>query len=137
MSQTLLYRLFGLGRPPKAMKPTLEGEGIVLVDEGIGGSITFRDFRAPGRRYRHRKSWFTGSLVVTEVRFAAYGFSRPLINVPLERSYLAKLDGAVEHDGTVLRVAFESGDFHDDWSGGIECRFRTAKAPLFMEWIAT
>lgn len=47
------------------MRPVLAAEGIVLEDEGVSGSVTFRDFRAPGRRYSLRKSWFLGSLVVT------------------------------------------------------------------------
>ena len=35
----------------------------------------------------------------------------------------------------VLMVTFESSDFHEDWSGTIECRFRTDKARLFLERI--
>ena len=133
MSKTLLHRLFGFGNLPKAMRPILEREGIVLAEEGIGGSITFRKFRAPGRRYSYRKNWFTGSLVVTELRFAAFAFRRPVINVPIEGPHIGKLAGSLEKDGNVLVVAFESADFHDDWSGAIECRFRTTKARLFLE----
>ncbi len=133
MRKTLLYRLFGLGRIPKAMRPILEREGIVLMDKGIGGSVTFRKFRAPGRRYSYRKNWFCGSLVVTGLRFAGFAFRRPVINVPLEGPHLDKLDVSLENNDTVVRVGFESGDFHEDWSGRVECRFRTAKAPLFLE----
>ena len=133
MSKTLLHRLLGFGQLPKAMRPILEGEGIVLLDEGIGGSITFRNFRAPGRRYSYRKTWFAGSLVVTELRFAGFAFRRPVINVPLEGPHLGKLDLSLEKRDTVIRIAFDSSDFHDDWSGDIECRFRTSKAQLFLE----
>lgn len=135
MSKTLLHRLFGFGAVPKAMKPILEQEGIVLLDEGIGGSITFRNFRAPGKRYSYRKNWFTGSLVITELRFAGFAFSRPVINVPLEGLHLSKLDCSLEKEHAILRVAFDSSDFHEDWSGAIECRFRTPKARQFLERI--
>jgi hypothetical protein len=27
----------------------------------------------------------------------------------------------------------EAGDFHEDWSGTIECRFSTPKARLFLD----
>ena len=107
----------------------------MLLDEGIGGSITFRNFRAPGKRYSYRKNWFTGSLVVTELRFAGFAFSRPVINVPLEGPHLGKLDCSLEKGHAVLRVAFDSSDFHDDWSGAIECRFRTPMARQFLERI--
>ena len=135
MSKTLLHRLFGFGGVPEAMKPILEQEGIVLLDEGIGGSITFRNFRAPGKRYSYRKNWFTGSLVVTELRFAGFAFRRPVINVPLEGPHLDKLDCSLEKEHAVLRVAFDSSDFHEDWSGMIECRFRTPMARQFLERI--
>jgi hypothetical protein len=49
MKKTLLHRIFGWGRIPKRYAPTLHNEGIILLDEGIGGSITFKKFRAPGR----------------------------------------------------------------------------------------
>ena len=133
MSKTLLYRLFGFGGVPQAMKPILEQEGIVLLDEGIGGSITFRNFRAPGKRYSYRKNWFTGSLVVTKLRFAGFAFSRPVINVPLEGPHLDKLDCSLEKEHAILHVAFDSSDFHEEWSGAIECRFRTPKARQFLE----
>lgn len=133
MSKTLLYRWFGFGRLPKPMMPILEQEGIRLLDEGVGGSITFRNFRAPGKRYGYRKNWFTGSLVVTKLRCAGFAFRRPVINVPLEGPYLDKLDCSLEKEGAVLRVAFDSSDFHEDWSGMIECRFRTPKARHFLE----
>jgi len=135
MSQTILYRLFGLGRLPRPMVPVLEREGIVLRDEGIGGSITFRKFRAPGRRSRYRRNWFSGSLVVTELRFAAFAYSKPLINLPVEPAQLSKLEGSLEKDGAVLCVAFEASVFQDDASGRVECRFRTPRARSYLEKI--
>ncbi|TDI37858.1 MAG: hypothetical protein E2P02_21905 [Acidobacteria bacterium] len=89
MKKTLFYRLFGWGQLPKAMRPILESEGIVLFDEGLGGTITLRNYRSPTRRSGYRCSWFTGSLVVTGLRFAAFSISRPLINVPLDVARLA------------------------------------------------
>ena len=70
----------------------LEQEGIVLLEEGISGSVTFRKFRAPWKRYGYRRNWFVGSVVLTEIRFAAFGFSRPVINVPLEREQIESGD---------------------------------------------
>ena len=72
-----------MGRLPKGMAQTLGGEGIVLRDEGIPCSVTLRDFRSPGRIHRYRKTLFAGSLVVTQLRFAAFAFSRAMVNLPL------------------------------------------------------
>jgi hypothetical protein len=37
MKKTTLYRLFGVGSVPKKLLPVLETEGVVVLDEGIGG----------------------------------------------------------------------------------------------------
>ena len=128
--KTLLHRLFGFGKIPKALMPTLEDEGIVLLDEGVRGSVTFKNFRAPGKRYYRRRTWFTGSLVITGKRFAAFIHSKPIINVPLADPRIEELHCSLE-DGGTLRVAFEAGAFHEGWSGSIECRFATAEAGEF------
>jgi hypothetical protein len=132
MGKTLLHRLFGLGRIPKPMSHILEQEGIILLDEGIGGSVTFRNFRAPWRRYGYRRNWFTGSIVLTGKRFAAFQYSKPIINVPLEDKWLEELRCSLK-DETTLCVQFDAAAFHERWSGSIECRFSTRYAPLFLE----
>ena len=134
MKKTLFYRLFGWGQLPKAMRPILESEGIALFDEGLGGTITLRNYRSPTRWSSYRCSWFTGSLVVTGIRFAAFSISRPLINVPLDVERLRLLDCSIEK-GTKLKVAYDAADFDDNATGKVELRFRTAKARLFLERI--
>lgn len=137
MSKTLLYRIFGVGKIPKGMLPALEQEGIVLLDEGISGSLTFRNFRAPRRRYLRKWNWFTGSIVLTGKRFAAftfYQFFNRIINVPLNDERLKQLHCSLKDEAT-LRVLFDSSEFHEGWSGSIECRFSTPQARLFLERI--
>jgi hypothetical protein len=116
--------------------PALEQEGIVLLDEGIGGSVTFRNFRSPGRRSSWRRNWFTGSLVLTGGRFAAFAFSKPIINVPLGDDRLGQLQCSVEGE-TTLCVEFDAAAFHEDWSGSLECRFSTPQARLFLEQLSS
>ena len=130
--KTLLYRLFGWGKIPKRLRPVLEGEGIALVDEGIGGSVTMRNFRAPGRRYSWRRTWFSGSLVLTEKRFWAFAFSKPLISVPLDDDSMAQLHCGLLDNGN-LGIRFDVAAFHDGWKGTIECRFATDRASIFLD----
>ena len=135
MSKTLLHRLFGLGKVPNKYAPTLRGEGILLIDEGIGGSVTYKQFIAPGRRHSWKKSWFTGCLVLTKQTFAAFAGMRPLVYVPLEDKRLSELRCSVEDDVTLL-VTYDASLFNEKSSGIIECQFRTAKAQLFLEQLA-
>lgn len=135
MSKTLLYRIFGLGKIPKQMLPDIKQEGIVLIDEGISVSITFRNFRAPGRFYGRRWSWFTGSVVLTGKRFAAFTFFpyfNPIINVQLDDERLKRLDCSLKNN-RALCILFDPSSFKEDWSGSIECRFSTPKSRLFLE----
>jgi hypothetical protein len=132
MGKSILYSLFGFGKLPKAMVPVLQGEGIVLMEEGVPGSVTLRKFRAPGRIHSYKRSGFSGSIVITELRFAAFAFSRPIINVPTNDERIGLLDLSVSKEG-VLCVKFNAGDFHEGWKGTVECRFSTPSARLFLE----
>ena len=131
MSKTLLYRLFGVGRMPAQWRSTIELEGVVLFDEGIGGSVTYRDFSAPGRRSAWRKVAFSGSIALTKTRLLALQYANPAINVPLDDPRLHQMQFSVEGEDKLL-VAFNANLFHNDWSGTIEYRFRTEQAPAFL-----
>jgi hypothetical protein len=132
MSKTLLYRLFGVGRMPAQWRTMIESEGVVLFDEGIGGSVTYRDFRAPGRRSSWRKVAFSGSIALTKTRLLALQYANPAIDVPLDDQRLHQMQFSVEGEGKLL-VAFDASLFHNDWSGTIEYRFRTEQAGEFLK----
>jgi hypothetical protein len=83
VAKTLLYRLFGLGKIPAQFMTTLKSEGILAVDEGIKGSVTYRDFRAPGKYSAWRRQWFTGCIVLTQVRLVSIQSLSQAIDVPL------------------------------------------------------
>lgn len=134
MAKSLLHRLFGIGSVPGSQLPALREEGLVLVEEGIRGSVTYLNYRAPGRYSWRRRSWFVGSLVVTQQRFAAFAFSRPIVNVPLKAEYLAKIRCELESDSRLL-ITFDAGAFNAAASGTVECRFVTPKARLFIDQI--
>ena len=132
MAKTLLYRIFGLGKVPKRVRPVVEQEGIVLMDEGIRGSVTFKKFRAPGRRYSWRRKWFSGSIVFTEKRFLAFTYFNPIINVPFDHPSINELECSLQ-DEQKFCVGFDVSKFHEGWSGTIECLFSTPNAPFFLE----
>src|ERR1041384_5705925 len=133
MSKSLFYRLFGLGRIPKLLNVTLHIEGIVVADEGVPGSVTYRDFRAPGRYSSWRKQGFVGSVVVTNNRLVALMYSNFAVNVPLTDERIRQLQISVEGDR--LLIAFDASLFHNDWSGTIEYRVRTSQAADMIKWI--
>ncbi len=131
MAKTLLYRLFGIGKIPEQFMATLESEGILALDEGIKGSVTYRDFRAPGKYSAWRRQWFTGSLVLTQVRLVSLLSLSTAIDVPLTDERIRSMRFSVEGQDTLL-VAFDPSLFHPGWSGTMEYRFRTTEDEAFV-----
>jgi hypothetical protein len=128
--KTVLHRLFGIGRIPGRYAPKLRAEGIVLLDEGIGGSIALKNFRAPGRWHQWKRNWFAGFIVLTKQTFAAFALSKPIIYVPLGDKRCSELHCTVVDE--VLFVGFDASAFNDGWAGTVECRFKISEAQLFV-----
>ena len=132
MAKTLLYRLFGIGKIPEQFLATLKTEGILALDEGIKGSITYRDFRAPGKYAAWRRQWFTGSIILTQVRLVSVISLSQAIDVPLADERIRRMRFTVEKASTLL-IAFDPSLFNPGWSGTMEYRFRTTEAEAFVE----
>jgi len=132
MKKTLLYRLFRFGSVPKKLRPVLEQEGIVVLDEGIGGWFVTEHVNGPGKRYRHRSEGFSGCLAVTKARVVCYTFARRQINISVEDPGVANLyvDTPTEEE---LCLSFESSDFRKGWQGVIQFKFKTDKAHQFID----
>ena len=133
MARSLLFRLFGVGKIPKLIADRLRIEGIVVADEGIQGSVTYRDFRAPGRYSSWRKQAFIGSVVITNIRLVALMYSRFAVDVPFNDERIRRLQISRERDRLV--IGFDASLFHEDWSGMIEYRYRTSQAAEILKWI--
>ena len=111
----------------------LQSECIILINEKIHGTITYRDFHAPGKRFLYKKSAFISTLVVTKTRLLATSFSNKAINVPFTDERFGSMKFTVE-DGK-LCVFFDASLFHPDWSGQLEFRFKTPDAQQFLDEI--
>jgi hypothetical protein len=123
-----------MGKIPPQVAAALKGEGILLLDEGVCGSGTYRDFRAPRKAFSYKRSGYVGSVIVTEVRLLGLSHSRTIIDVPFTDQRLRRMQFSVEGN-EVLLVVFDAALFHDDWSGSIEYRFRTPLAHDFVRMV--
>jgi len=132
MAKSLLYRLFGVGKIPDSLMPQLKNEGVILLDEGVKGSVTYRNFRAPGKRFNWRRQAFTASIALTKARLLGLMHSDTIINVPLADERIRAMQYTVENNAA-LCVAFDASLFHADWSGTIEYRFGTPQAQELLE----
>ena len=127
MKKSLLYRLFGFGKIPAQYRAALESEGVPLSDEGIKGTVTYRNFRAPGRYSKWKRQWYSASIILTKARLLAFRHSSQIIDVPLADERFRRLQFSLEDESNLL-IAFDASLFHNDWSGTIEYRFKTPRA---------
>jgi hypothetical protein len=134
MAKSLLYRLMGVGKMPETLMFQLKNEGVILLDEGVKGSVTYRNFRAPGRRESWRRQWSTASIALTKTRLLGLIYSSLVINVPLADERIKAMQYTLEN-GPALCVTFDASLFHADWSGTIEYRFRTPQAQEFFDFL--
>jgi len=130
MPISFLSRLFNLGRMPANVRATLEAEEILLMDENIRGWVVFKDFKAPGKRFKHRAEGLAGFLVITRRRVFAQAFGKRIINVLFEHPKFALLHVDVPEPGRI-EFSFEAADFHEDRSGRVVVGFKSKKAEEF------
>ena len=131
MAKSLLYRWFGVGRIPADLRAALASEGLIVFDEGVKSSVTYRDFRAPGKFFLLRRTAFVGCVALTKARLVALQNGKNAINVPLTDERLRRMNFAIDGEG-VLTISFDASLFHPDWSGAIRYRFRTEVAQDLM-----
>ena len=130
MKKTLSYRLFRLGSVPKTLLPVLEGEGVIVLDEGMGGAFIAKHVNGPGRRYRQRAAGFSGSLVVTRQRLVCCMYSKRQIDLPVNDPRIHDIHVNLPREER-LSISFESSGLWEGWEGVIEYRFHTEKAVQF------
>lgn len=130
MFTALLGRLFGIGRVPESMRNKLEDEGVILLEEGLPGSIGFRNFRGPGQFKLWAKKGMIGWLVLTKKQLCMYG-NVGVLNINIPREQFAKVTATVENLSH-LQIKIEIGDFEPNYSGEITLRFKT---PTAQQWV--
>ena len=127
--------LLGNGRFRPELRAALESEGLVVLEEGVSGSVRYRHFKAPGRRSHGKVSPERIALAVSEQRLVVYCRSgrAELIDTPFSDPRLRALDASLHDDDTVsLRIDYDRVDV-PDVSGQIEIRAKTPAAPNVVE----
>ncbi|WP_018636472.1 hypothetical protein [Parafrankia elaeagni] len=119
--------LLGAGQLPAPLRDELEAEKLVLLAEGLPGSITYRHYRAPGQRSNWRKEAVTGAIAVTALRLVVWAGRGKNIDVPLAGPFLAAIEIGLESPNQV-RFAYDAGKFSPVRSGAVEVRLRTPRA---------
>jgi hypothetical protein len=124
--------LLGSGRFPDELSTSLRGEGIEVLEEGVSGSVTFRDYKAPGRRYSLRKVAVNGAIALTSRRIVVWYGRHKEVDIPVDHALLGALSATLDEPNR-LRLSYSAQAFHRDRSGTVELRFTTPQAARLVE----
>ena len=119
--------LLGRGKLPEPVRHALAAETIDVLVEGVRGTITYRNYRAPGRRSNWRRTWFAGALALTGRRVVAYRGRERLLDIPFDHPIMRAVRIVLEQPER-LYIAYDAAAFHTDRSGIVELRFFTDQA---------
>ncbi|HLM09116.1 MAG TPA: hypothetical protein VK307_05370 [Thermoleophilaceae bacterium] len=124
--------LLGSGRFPAEVGDQLRTEGVEVLDEGRPGSITYRDYRAPGKRFTLRKVAVNGAVALTSRRVIVWYGRQRQVDIPVDDPLLGELSvGLDQPDRICLSYAAEA--FHADRSGTLEVRLTTDHAQRLLD----
>lgn len=127
--------LLGNGTLKPSLRAALESEGIVLIEEGLPGSIRYANFKAPGKRYRGKITGECFGLGISEQRLAVYCRSGrvKLIDQPFTEPRLSAIDVSLDGEERVaLRIDFDRAEV-PKVSGQMTISARTPNAARVVE----
>ena len=130
--KSILYKLFGIGKIKEPFLSELKNENLIASDEGIKGSITYKNFRAPGRYSNWKRRWIVGAIALTEKHLVLQQYSRPVINILLDDERVKNIKISLEEQETLL-FEFEPNLFLENSSGEIEWRMKTPQAQKIFD----
>ena len=130
--------LLGNGTLKPEVRAALEADGLILLEEGLRGSIRYRHFKAPGKRFHGKVTAECFGLGLSETRLALYcrsGRSR-LIDAPLSEPRLQTFELSLDGDDRlVVHIDFDRFT-EPKVSGQMTIRMTTPNARRLLEHVS-
>lgn len=126
--------LLGDGTLKPKLRAELESEGLVLIEEGLSGSVRYKRFKAPGRRHHGKVTGERIGLGISEERFVAYCRSgrAKLVDTAFSDPRLDMVEVSLrDENGVAIRIDFDRGHV-PKVSGEITIVARTPNAPQIV-----
>jgi hypothetical protein len=117
----LLFKLFGVGKLPQAIRDEIEGESVPFETEGIRVAVHRRG-RVPGARDAGGVSASLGGFAVTDRRVIGASGRGKLVDVPYDAATGGPATLTLDPDG--LNVRFDLDRVHPSCHGELRVEFR-------------
>jgi hypothetical protein len=119
--------LVGSGQLPADLRAAVAAEERLVLEEGLAGSVTYRNFRAPGQFAAWRKNAVSGAIAVTDQRLVVWAGRFKHIDVPHDHQVRAGIEVTAERPDRI-RFGYDAGATNTSLSGHVEVRLRTRQA---------
>ena len=133
---TFIAKLFlGNGKLKAELRAALESEGLVTIEEGLPGSVRYRRFKAPGRRFHGKVTLERIALAISEHRLAVYCRSgrAKLLDSAFSDPRLSAIEVTLHNNDRVsIRIDYDRLDV-PNVSGEITIRARTPRAASIVK----
>lgn len=133
MCKSFLYKIFSVGKMPKNIKQILIDDKIIYLEEGVNFSITYINYKAPGKRFFYKKIHGIASIGFSHNFFIASTKRHLLINMRIKDEKFTQFKFHNEDD--VLLITYNPSAFDDKQSGEVEIRFRVENIDFFTTFI--
>jgi hypothetical protein len=115
------------------VRADLARHDVLFLEEGLKGSITHRNYRAPGQYTWLGRYPIRAALAITADRLViALGPTYKELDVPRTGSWQRVITATAERPGVVC-ISWQVGAVHPDRSGTEEVRLRTPHATRIAE----
>jgi hypothetical protein len=131
--------LLGNGKLTPQLRAALESEGLVTLEEGLSGSVRYRHFKSPGRRFHGKVTPERIALAISEQRLVVYCRSgrAKLIDSAFSDPRWSAAEVSVQgNDSVSIRIDYDRLDV-PSVSGEIEIRAKTPNAANIVEQVKT
>lgn len=126
-----LAKIFlGNGRLRPELRAALEAEGVVLIEEGLVGSLRYKNYRAPGKRFNGKITGEGMGMGISSKRLVLYCRSgkAKLLDVEFSNPRLQFLEVSQDGDAALMfRIDYDRADV-EKVSGEMKIRVRTPNA---------
>ena len=128
--------LLGSGTLKPKLRAALESEGLVLIEEGLSGSVRYKHFKAPGKRFNGKVTGERMGLGISRQRCAVYCRSGrgKLVDTAFSDPRWKIVEVSLHDDDTVsFRVDYDQAEDMPKISGEVTIRARTPNAARIVK----
>ena len=121
--------LLGNGSLRPALRAELEQEGLVLVADGLSGSLRYAHFKAPGKRFHGKVTPVRVGVGLSQERIVVYGHSgrAKFVDTPYSSPRWAIVEIVAEAERVEFRVDYDKDD-DPRFAGRLTIRVTTPEA---------